>query len=180
MLRLLKDKALDTKNFRIDTTEERIEIRIINVLQARKLRSLILRPDQAPEMTSYLGDYAPDTLHFGAFKQKHLVGIATILHRAPTDAPGFYSDNIWQLRGMGTLPEVRGQGYGSALVRSGCAYVAREQGIYLWCEARESAAGFYKKLGFAIRGNRFNLPNTGSHFRMWHEITAADAAYVPF
>jgi ribosomal protein S18 acetylase RimI-like enzyme len=176
---LIKDNTVDRNNIIIDT-EERIEIRIINVLQARKLRSLVLRPDQAPEMTAYVGDYAPDTLHFGAFKQKHLVGIVTVMHQAPTDSSGFYSENIWLLRGMATLPEVRRQGYGATLVRSGCAYVASEQGISLWCDARENAVGFYHRLGFVIRGNRFNLSTTGPHYRMWHQINAADAGYVPF
>jgi ribosomal protein S18 acetylase RimI-like enzyme len=81
---------------------------------------------------------------------------------------------------MGTLSEVRGQGYGAALVRSGCAYVALERGTYLWCDARESAVGFYEKLGFVIRGNHFDLPVTGPHYRMWREISVSDAAYIPF
>ena len=170
---------MDRHNIIIDT-DERIEIRIINVLQARKLRSLVLRPDQSPEMTAYVGYYAPDTLHFGALRNKHLVGIVTVMHQAPTDSPGFYSENFWLLRGMATLPEVRRQGYGAALVRAACAYVAREQGMYLWCDARESAVGFYQKLGFVIRGNRFNLASTGPHYRMWHQITANDAAYTPY
>jgi len=174
-----KDETLEKQFYRVDASQQ-VNVRMISILQIRKLRALILRPDQTPEMTAFLGDYAPETLHLGAFKEKRLVGILTIMHQAPKEFNGDHPDKLWLLRGMATLPEVRGQGYGAALVRSGSAYVAMERGLYLWCEARESALGFYEKLGFAIRGERFELPYTGSHFRMWHEITGADAAYSLF
>ncbi len=170
---------LEAKTFTADA-KDRIKIRMISVLQIRKLRAVILRPDQTPEMTAYLGDYAPDTLHLGAFQERRLVGIVSIIHQAPSEFSGNHMDLIWLLRGMATIPEVRGQGYGSALVRAGCAYIALERGMSLWCDARESASGFYQKLGFKIKGNRFDLPATGMHYRMWRDITAADARYSLF
>jgi GNAT superfamily N-acetyltransferase len=165
-------------NIRIDR-ENQMEIRVIEAAQTRAIRALVLRPDQTPEMTAFVGDQASDTLHLGAFEHNQLVGIVTIIHRSPEDIYDRHYNKLWLLRGMATLPQVRGQGYGAALVRSGCAYVAREQGTYLWCDARESAIGFYMKLGFAIRGNRFKIPFTGPHYRMWREITATDTAYSP-
>ncbi len=161
-------------------SNEHIKIQIINILEIRKLRALILRPDQTPETMAFVGDYAPDTLHLGAFNQRKLVGIVTIIHQAPPNFTGISPDQIWLLRGMATLPEVRGQGYGAALIRTACAYVASERGTGLWCNARESAAGFYKKLGFAIKGNRFDIVPTGLHYRMWREITLADSRYEHF
>ena len=175
----MRDKTLEKQIYRIEAPLQ-VNVRMVSILQVRKLRAMILRPDQTPEMTTYIGDYAPDTLHLGAFKNKHLVGIMTIMHQAPKEYTGNRADKLWLLRGMATLSEVRGQGYGAALVRSGCAYVALERGLYLWCEARESALGFYEKLGFALWGDRFELPYTGPHYRMWHEITGADAAYSLF
>ena len=174
-----EDDTLNMNDIRM-VTQDRVDIRMISVLQIRKLRAHILRPGQAPEMSAYLGDYAPDTLHLGAFKQRQLVGIASIMHQAPKDFIGSHSDKLWLLRGMATLPEVRGQGYGTALVRSGCAYAALERGLYLWCNGRESAMGFYEKLGFVIRGDRFELPDTGPHYRFWRELSPSDAAYAPY
>jgi ribosomal protein S18 acetylase RimI-like enzyme len=162
-------------------TEACIEIRVISVSLARELRALILRPDLSPRMAVYMGDDALDTLHLGAFnEQQKLVGIATILHQAPKEFAGSHIDSLWLLRGMATLPQVRGQGYGAALIQTACTYVASEQGIYLWCEARESALGFYEKLGFAVLGNRFYVPHTGPHYRMWRTITPADAVNALF
>jgi GNAT superfamily N-acetyltransferase len=175
---VLKEDMLIEKNIGVGT-ENRIDIRIIGTSQARELRALVLRPDQTPEMTAIVGDNDVDTLHLGAFKEDQLLGIATILHRAPHEFAGDQADKLWLLRGMATLPDVRGQGYGAALVRAGCGYVAGEQGIYLWCEARETALGFYEKMGFAIRGNRFDLPFTGPHYRMWRKVTATDEVNSP-
>ena len=104
----------------------------------------------------------------------------TVMHQAPPDFPGIDPAQIWLLRGMATLPEVRGLGYGAALVRSGCSYVASHHGTKLWCDARETAAGFYNKMGFKIKGNRFDIPPTGLHYRMWRDITFADSRYEHF
>ncbi|MEO8613138.1 MAG: GNAT family N-acetyltransferase [Chloroflexota bacterium] len=161
-------------------SETQIDVRVISVSLARELRASILRPDLSPAMNVYLGDDALDTLHLGAFKQERLVGIASLLHQAPKEFAGSHIDSLWLLRGMATLPQVRGQGYGTALIQTACAYVACEHGLYLWCEARENALGFYEKLGFDVLGNRFNLPPTGLHYRMWRPITPADAAFPPF
>lgn len=155
-------------------TENRADIRVIPVSQARQLRALVLRPGQTPETLIFPGDDEPETLHFGAFEANQFVGIVTIMHRPPGEYTGEHPEALWLLRGMATISEVRGRGYGAALVRAGCAYVARQQGTYLWCEGRESALGFYQKLGFAIRGDRFDVPVTGPHFRLWREITPAD------
>ncbi len=160
--------------------ETRIEVRVIRVSLARQLRAAVLRPDQTPAMAVYLGDDALDSLHLGAFHQQRLVGIASVLHQAPKEFAGSHIDSLWLLRGMATLPTVRGHGYGAALVQTACAYVASERGLYLWCEARENVRGFYEKLGFAALGNRFDVPPTGLHYRMWRSITPADAAYPPF
>src|SRR5262249_36409475 len=62
------------------------------------------------------GDDDRDALHLGAFEQKQLVGEMTILHKAPVDFADDVSKRIWLLRGMATLPCIRGLGYGAALV----------------------------------------------------------------
>jgi GNAT superfamily N-acetyltransferase len=72
----------------------------------------------------------------------------------------------FQLRGMATLPEVRGAGFGRALLDA-CVAAARENGAaILWCNARTSAADFYAKNGWRIVGAEFDIPTVGPHFRM--------------
>lgn len=159
------------------TTNPPLDIQIIRVEQSRQLRAAVLRPGQPPHTLVFTGDDAADTLHLGAFSQNQLVGIVSIMHLAPQDYDGQDADKLWLLRGMATLPEARGQGQGLALVRTGCAYVASQQGTYLWCDARQSAAGFYTKLGFVIHGGLFDMPISGPHYRMWRAITPADASH---
>lgn len=135
------------------------DIRPIDAAATRPLRQAILRPHQTIAELVYLGDDAPDTLHAGAFLQGRLVGIATVAHnqcpRAVLPAP-------WQLEGMATTTEVRGMGYGRALIAACLDHVAANGGATLWCNGRISAAGFYTRLGFRPVGAEF-VTATGPH-----------------
>ena len=140
-----------------------IEIRPITAAEALPLRQAVLRPGRLLESAQYPGDDAPTTRHFGAFRDARLLGIATLLHAEMPEQPGVPA---LQLRGMATAPEVRGQGFGRALIRA-CLAFARESGVpLLWCNARTGAVGFYRKLGFEIVGVEFIVPDVGPHFRM--------------
>jgi predicted GNAT family N-acyltransferase len=150
-----------------------VEIKPITAQQARVIRGPILRPGYPPERTIFPGDDAPDTRHMGAFERGYLVGIATVLHQQPPELDTTDS-TLWRLRGMATLTEVRGKGYGADLVRACLTYVATQRGSWLWCDARESARGFYEHLGFEVRGDRYVLPESGAHYRMWCALTSQD------
>ena len=129
----------------------------------------VLRPGFARETAVFDGDDAPATLHFGGFDRERLVGVASIyLAQCPSKpdvSPAF------QLRGMATLPEVRGAGFGKALLDA-CVRAAREKGAaLLWCNARTSAADFYARNGWQIVGDEFDIPTVGPHFRMFVPLT---------
>ncbi len=146
------------------------EVRPISAALARTVRSPILRPNLPLDRTIFPGDDWPDSFHAGAFENGKLVGIATIIHQPPSGAD---DPALWRLRGMATLPEVRGKGYGTELVNDCIRYVARSGGTWIWCDARETALGFYRKLGFETRGDRYQT-ESGPHFQMWRAITASD------
>ncbi len=137
-----------------------LEVRAISAAETRPLRHAILRPGQAPEQLIYRGDADPDTLHAGAFRNGSLVGIASV---ARGDCPRATFPAPWQLRGMATTPEVRGLGYGRALVMACLSHVAAHGGLTLWCNGRTTAAGFYTALGFTAVGEEF-VTDTGPHF----------------
>jgi ribosomal protein S18 acetylase RimI-like enzyme len=67
---------------------------------------------------------------------------------------------------MATTPEVRGRGYGRALLWRCISHVCERGGSLLWCNGRVSAAGFYKALGFEVSGEHFESPGTGPHYLM--------------
>lgn len=141
-----------------------IEVRVIPAEATRPMRLAVLRPGRPPESAQFPGDDAPTTRHFGAFADGRLAGIASLYAAEMPDRPGLAA---LQLRGMATAPEVRGHGLGRALVQA-CMAFARESGArLLWCNARTGAVEFYRKLGFAIVGEEFQIADVGPHFRMW-------------
>ena len=144
-------------------------IRPISAAETIAVRWPVLRPGFPRETASFDGDDAPGTLHFGTFDGERLVGVASIylvpcpekITAQPDASPAF------QLRGMATLPEVRGAGFGRALLNA-CVAAAQEKGAtILWCNARTSAADFYAKNGWRIVGAEFDIQTVGPHFRMW-------------
>lgn len=127
------------------------------------IRALVLRQGRPLADCHFVGDHAATTHHLGAMLNQRLVGIVSLMQSELADIDKHPS---WQLRGMATLPEVRGQGLGKALV-SYAINEARAQGYaLLWCNAREHAVDFYKKFGFKIVGEKFEIPDVGPHFKL--------------
>jgi predicted GNAT family N-acyltransferase len=138
-------------------------IRAIAADETRPLRQRVLRPHQTLEELVYPGDEASDTVHLGAFAGEVLVAIASLYHEAPRDRD---DARAWRLRGMATAPEVRGGGYGGAVLEA-CLEHARAHGAnFIWCNARVPVAGFYRRYGFRVEGDVFDLPGIGPHVHM--------------
>jgi GNAT superfamily N-acetyltransferase len=165
-------------------------IRPISAADTIAVRWPVLRPGFPRETAIFDGDDAATTLHFGAFADGGLVGVATLYPRRTARLPEVKDGTVvgvasvylipfpdrpgvspaYQLRGMATLPEVRGAGFGKALLDA-CVAAAREHGAgLLWCNARTSAVPFYEKNGWQTVGAEFDIPTVGPHFRMFVSI----------
>lgn len=95
-------------------------------------------PDKPLEHVKVPGDET--ALHLGAFDGESLIGVASFFQ----EPPGI------RLRKLAVAPGYRRAGLGSDLVKEG-AKLAREQGFpQLWCDARQTARGFYEALGFTL------------------------------
>ena len=146
-------------------------VRRVEAADVLDVRWQILRPGFPRESGIFDGDDAPDTRHFAAFHGGAIVGVASIYRATMAERPN--EPNAWQLRGMATLPSVRGLGLGKALLVA-CTSAAREAGgQVLWCNARVNAADFYARAGWQIEGHEFDIPTVGPHFRMFIELRAA-------
>jgi len=139
-------------------------VRFISAEETVAVRLPILRAGMPREAAIFPGDDAPETRHFGGFQHGALVGVATLL-RAPLPERPEVAE-AWQLRGMATLPEVRGLRCGSALMRTCLEHARAEGGALLWCNARSPAVAFYRRHGLETMGEEFNIPTAGPHFRM--------------
>ncbi|MFW3170509.1 GNAT family N-acetyltransferase [Geodermatophilus sp. CPCC 206100] len=130
------------------------------------LRSAVLR-DGGPAATP--GDDDPTTVHLAARSADGAVVGVVRLAPAPCPwRPGARAP--WQLRGMATDPAVRGAGAGRALVETGLALVAGRGGDLVWCNARETAAGFYERMGFTVVTGVFDIDPIGPHVGMLRDL----------
>jgi ribosomal protein S18 acetylase RimI-like enzyme len=115
----------------------------------------VLNAAGPPSRSIYPGDDAPDTLHLGAFVNGRLAAVATVCHES---MPGTSDAGEWRLRGMATLEQFRGRGFGKRLAERCVAHAADSQGTLLWCSARMATVPFYRSLGFLEQGESFLLP----------------------
>jgi GNAT superfamily N-acetyltransferase len=143
-------------------------IRPISAAETITVRWPVLRPGFPREAAIFAGDELATTKHFGAFDGDRLVGVASIYLATLPERPD--TTAAWQLRGMATLPAVRGRGFGRALLEACVAHACEENAALLWCNARTSAAPFYRKHGWTILGYEFDIPTVGPHFRMILEV----------
>jgi GNAT superfamily N-acetyltransferase len=107
-------------------------IRVVAAEQTRPLRHKILRPHLPFETTAYPNDYDNDALHVGAFVEDELVGVATVFRAPmPVEQDDILHNASWQLRGMAVKEEMRGKGFGAALVRACVQHIAQHDGSVL-------------------------------------------------
>lgn len=145
-----------------------VEVRPLAPEDVIEIRWLILRPGFPRESAIFDGDDAQGTVHLGGFVEQRLCGVASI-YDVPLPERAEIA-RAFQLRGMATLPEVRGAGVGRALLVA-CEDAARAHGASLiWCNARVSAAEFYRRHGWQVLGAEFDIPTVGPHYRMLREL----------
>jgi predicted GNAT family N-acyltransferase len=146
-----------------------LEIQRVDANTVRPLRREILRPARPPEASIYDEDDDPQTVHLAAYNSDgSLVGCVTLFPEEYDAEP-----LAWRLRGMATISDVRGTGVGGALLAASVDVVTKANAPLLWCNARESAEGFYARYGFVGVGEIFELPLAGPHRRMVLRLSPA-------
>lgn len=134
------------------------------------IRHQVLRPGQPADLCSYPEDDLPGARHFAALQKGARVGAASTYHEDPPAEfalPGAKPGHSWRLRGMATVGEIRGTGAGAALLRTAVTDAALAGAEVVWCNARVSVAGFYRRHGFRTLGEEFEMLGIGPHFFMY-------------
>jgi len=143
------------KNDEIHITE------ISNYESIKKIRNKILRPKQ--DISSCIFPDDNKSIHLGLYKKNTLVSIISFFNK---NLKGYEKFNCWQFRGMATITDQERLGYGKKLLNASIKLVKSNGADYFWCNARESALNFYKKLNFKIVSKRFIIPISGPHYKM--------------
>jgi GNAT superfamily N-acetyltransferase len=137
------------------------------------LRHLVLRPGLPLDAARFAEDRAPDTFHVAAHDPDGtVIGCATFFPQPADDPLALAAGPAWVLRGMATHATYRGQGVGGRVLAAGIAEVTRRGGVAVWCRGREAASDFYRRHGFAERGERFFIDPSGWHYHFVRELAA--------
>ncbi len=139
-------------------------VREINKELTYDIRSLILRPNQPREAAMYETDDFAGSFHVGVFDDEKLICIVSFCLE---DYDSFKPSHQYRLRAMATLEEYRNKGAGSMAVQFAEKILREREVDVLWCKARVTAMGYYKKLGFTTYGDVFDYHPIGEHIIMY-------------
>lgn len=133
------------------------------------IRQQVLVPTHELKKAKFENDDDEDiSFHLGAFENSKLVSVASFFYQRN---PLFEDLHQYQLRGMATLPEKQGQGLSSELLATAFPIIKQNFCTLLWCNARESAIGYYEKAGFKKYNEEvFEIDNIGPHVLMYKHI----------
>jgi ribosomal protein S18 acetylase RimI-like enzyme len=140
-----------------------VKVQTVRLEDLIDVRHQVLRNGQPRSSCYYPEDGFKHTLHFGLFISEKIIGCASIYKESH---PDFRLRQSWRIRGMAVLEEYQSNNYGSLLLNACINHAIGQRGDVIWCNARINAVAFYKKKGFKIIGDEFEIENIGPHFLM--------------
>jgi len=120
-----------------------MEIRSISWEQTIPLRHKVLWPNKTLAYCQVDGD--EEGVHFGAFINNDLICVASI----------YLKSEKARLRKFATDAGFQNQGIGSKMLEFIIRYLKNTQAKVFWCDARESALGFYERFEMYQCSERF-------------------------
>jgi len=139
------------------------------------LRWRILRNGRPGAPVAFPEDTRPGAFHL-AVRDVDETGtgsgaILAVASFSPEPTPHRPDRPAVHLRGMAVDGPSRHHGLGRLLVATVVERLRGEGVAVLWCNARDSALGFYARLGFEVVGDGFVLPESGiAHHVMLRDL----------
>lgn len=131
------------------------------------VRHCVLRSGKPLSSCYFEGDKNVNTVHFGVFEKDELLGVASFF---AIKNIFFQKEKQFQLRGMAILAHHQNKGLGKILLQSCESYLLKNRAELIWFNARESAIGFYRSLGYNLEGALFDISDVGPHVIMYKTI----------
>jgi predicted GNAT family N-acyltransferase len=120
-----------------------VTIKPIPAEQTWPIRQKVMYPSFAIEQVKLADD--AQGRHFGLFVADELTVVVSV----------FVKDEALQFRKLATLTAQQGKGYGKQMMQFILDLASAENLKTVWCNARLSAANFYKTFGFEILGENW-------------------------
>lgn len=139
----------------------KVTINSVRLEDVIEIRHQILRSGQPRSSCYYLEDSFKNTIHYAAFIENKIIGCASVYKESH---PDFSLKQSWRIRGMAVKVNLQGQNIGSQLLETCINHAIKMKGDVIWCNARDNAVKFYKRSGFKVIGDEFELPNIGPHY----------------
>ena len=117
-----------------------------------QLRVAVLREGTPATDCNYPEDDYPDVVHFAIFHEGTAIATSSWFMKECPEKPGIAAI---QLKGMAVAGHLQGEGLGALLVEAGIALAIERGAAIAWARARDSALGFYERLGFVSTGDGF-------------------------
>lgn len=141
------------------------EVKELALDQVMDLRVRVLRKGTPTTHCNYPEDDYADVVHLGIERSGRVVATSTWFMKDCAEIPG---RKAMQLKGMAVDDALQGAGLGALLIGAGVEHARRRGAEIVWARARDSALGFYGRLGFETVGDGFVDEPTG----MPHHIVA--------
>lgn len=125
------------------------DVRSIPVAEARLLRRALLHYRRDPFLSEYPCDEDPEALHVGGFRDRRLVGVASI---SPEPLPGDPGPDVWRVRGLVVDHGHRGYGLGGLLLDRLLDHAAAMGARIVWGIAPAAVYGFCFRHGLERHG----------------------------
>lgn len=123
------------------------------------LRWRVLRDSRPGAVVVFPEDRRPSAFHLAVRDDDGaVVAVASFSEEVTSHRPG---RRAVRLRGMAVDWPAQHHGLGRLLITTVVDRLRRDGAEVLWCNARDSAAGFYAGLGFEVEGDGFIVPESG-------------------
>ena len=122
------------------------------------LRWRILRGSRPDAVVVFPEDDRPGAFHLAVRHDQATLAVASFSLEETPHRPG---RPAVRLRGMAVDRPFQQHGIGRLLVTTVIDRLRAGGVAVLWCNARDSAGGFYARLGFEVVGEGFVLPESG-------------------
>jgi tyrosyl-tRNA synthetase len=145
-------------------------VRVVEIEAAASydLRRRVLRDSWVGAEVAFPEDEAPGALHLGVIDDDNI--LLAVASFSPEATPYRPTARAAKLRGMAVEPTAQGAGVGRRLLAAGVERLRVEGFEILWANGRDTALGFYRRLGWRVMGAGFHNANGIPHHVIMREL----------